>query len=88
MSQEGEAGSTIETGDVEDLLDSSLETLLQPPKMPDTLPKFERRHPGVRQPYQEGSTSQGAAVSALENLGSKDKRRNQAPSEPVVAPHM
>ena len=74
---------------MEDLLDSSVETLLQPPKMPATLPKFERRQPVVQQPYQEGSTSQGAAVSAPENLGSKDKRRNQALSEPVVgAPHV
>ena len=76
VSQDGEAGSTTETGDMEDLLDSSLETLLQTPKTLDTLSKFERRQPVVQQPYQEGSTSQGATVSTPENLGSKDKRRS------------
>ena len=79
MSQEGEAGPTTETDNMEDLLDSSLETLLQAPKTPDTSPKFERRQPVVQQPYQEGSTSQGATVSAPDNLGSKDKRRNRPP---------
>ena len=77
---------------MEDLLDSSRETLvfqLQVPKILDTSPKIERKQPAAQQLHQEGSTSQGAAVNAPENLGPKDKRRNQPPPEPVVGvPHV
>ena len=55
--------------------------------MPDT--SFESRQLVVKQPYQGGSTSQGAAASVPGNLGSNDKRENQPPSETVVGtPHV